>query len=121
MRKTILGKSDLEVSRIAFGTWQLGGDWGSFDEETAITAIQHARELGVNFFDTAQAYGFGKSEALLGRALRDELKRDRESLVIATKGGINPGSERARRLSPEEVLGGYVARAAWDIEQTVSP
>jgi aryl-alcohol dehydrogenase-like predicted oxidoreductase len=96
MRKTILGKSDLEVSRIAFGTWQLGGDWGSFDEETAITAIQHARELGVNFFDTAQAYGFGKSEALLGRALRDELKRDRESLVIATKGGINPGSERAR-------------------------
>src|ERR1700716_542571 len=96
MKHIRLGRSDLQVSRIAFGTWQLGGDWGTFDEETAITAIQHARELGVNFFDTAQAYGFGKSEALLGRALRDELKRDRESLVIATKGGINPGSERAR-------------------------
>jgi aryl-alcohol dehydrogenase-like predicted oxidoreductase len=96
MRRTTLGKSGLDVSRIAFGTWQLGGDWGSFDEETAVSAIQHARELGVNFFDTAQGYGFGKSEALLGRALRDELKRDRESLVIATKGGINPGGERPR-------------------------
>ena len=96
MRTTTLGKSGLTVSRIAFGTWQLGGDWGSFDEDGAVRAIQHARELGVNFFDTAQAYGFGKSEAMLGRALRDELKRDRDSLVIATKGGINPGSSRPR-------------------------
>jgi aryl-alcohol dehydrogenase-like predicted oxidoreductase len=96
MRTTTLGKTGLTVSRIAFGTWQLGGDWGSFDEETAVKAIQHARELGVNLFDTAQGYGFGKSEALLGRALREELKRDRDSLVIATKGGINPGSDRPR-------------------------
>ncbi|MEV5299674.1 aldo/keto reductase [Amycolatopsis methanolica] len=79
-----------------FGTWQLGGDWGSFDDDAAVQVIQHARELGVNFFDTAQAYGFGKSEAILGRSLRDELKRDRDSLVIATKGGINPGSDRPR-------------------------
>lgn len=84
------------MSRIAFGTWQLGGDWGSFDEDAALAAIRHARELGVDFFDTAQAYGFGRSEAMLGRALREELKRDRESLVIATKGGIKPRSERPR-------------------------
>lgn len=84
------------MSRIAFGTWQLGGDWGSFDEDTAIAAIHHARELGVNLFDTAQAYGFGKSEAMLGKALREELKRDRDNLVIATKGGIKPRSERPR-------------------------
>ncbi|NYH79199.1 aryl-alcohol dehydrogenase-like predicted oxidoreductase [Actinopolyspora biskrensis] len=96
MQTTVLGKTGMEVSRIAFGTWQLGGEWGSFDEEQAVTAIRHARELGVNFFDTAQAYGFGKSEEVLGRALRDELKRDRDSLVIATKGGINPGGERPR-------------------------
>ncbi|MFD6069434.1 aldo/keto reductase [Amycolatopsis lurida] len=91
-----MGRSGLEVSRIAFGTWQLGGDWGSFDEDAAIAAIHHARELGVNFFDTAQAYGFGKSEAMLGKALREGLKRDRDSLVIATKGGIKPRSERPR-------------------------
>ncbi|MER6664020.1 aldo/keto reductase [Amycolatopsis japonica] len=96
MRTTTLGRSGLEVSRIAFGTWQLGGDWGSFDEDTAIAAIHHARELGVNLFDTAQAYGFGKSEAMLGKALREELKRDRDNLVIATKGGIKPRSERPR-------------------------
>ncbi len=96
MRTTTLGRSGLEVSRIAFGTWQLGGDWGSFDEDAAIAAIHHARELGVDFFDTAQAYGFGKSEAMLGNALREELKRDRDSLVIATKGGIKPRSDRPR-------------------------
>jgi aryl-alcohol dehydrogenase-like predicted oxidoreductase len=96
MRTTRLGKTDMQVSRIAFGTWQLGGDWGSFDEEAAVNAIRHARENGVNFFDTAQAYGFGKSEEVLGKALRDELSRDRDSLVIATKGGINPGGERPR-------------------------
>ncbi len=84
------------MSRIAFGTWQLGGDWGSFDEDAAIAAIHHARELGVDFFDTAQAYGFGKSEAMLGKALREELKRDRDDLVISTKGGINPRSGRPR-------------------------
>lgn len=96
MKTTILGKTNLEVSRIAFGTWQLSGEWGSFDESAAIDAIRHARELGVNFFDTAQAYGFGRSEEVLGAALRDELRRDRDNLVIATKGGINPGGERPR-------------------------
>ncbi|HEX4252186.1 MAG TPA: aldo/keto reductase [Pseudonocardia sp.] len=96
MRNIVLGKSGLDVSRVAFGTWQLGGDWGSFDEDAAIAAIRHARELGVNLFDTAQAYGFGRSEEVLGKALRSELDRDGDSLVIATKGGINPGSARPR-------------------------
>jgi aryl-alcohol dehydrogenase-like predicted oxidoreductase len=59
MKIITLGRSGLEVSRIAFGTWQLGGEWGRFDEDTAVAAIRRARELGVNFFDTAQAYGFG--------------------------------------------------------------
>ena len=88
---TILGRSGLEVSKIAFGTWQLGGDWGAFDEDTAIAAIHHARDLGVNFFDTAQAYGRGRSEVLLGRALRTQ-----SDIVVATKGGINPRAERPR-------------------------
>lgn len=85
--------TDLEVSRIAFGTWQLGGDWGSFDEAEAIKAIRYARSLGVNFFDTAQAYGYGASERLLGRALRDELDRRRDQVVIATKGGLRMAGE----------------------------
>lgn len=88
MKTTTLGRSGLEVSRVAFGTWQLGGEWGRFDEDAAVTAIRRAHELGVTFFDTAQAYGFGASERLLGKALRPELARDRDELVIATKGGL---------------------------------
>jgi aryl-alcohol dehydrogenase-like predicted oxidoreductase len=83
-----LGMTKLEVTPIAFGTWQLGGEWGSFDEGEAIAAIRRARELGINFFDTAQAYGFGASERLLGKALHDELATHRDEVVIATKGGL---------------------------------
>jgi aryl-alcohol dehydrogenase-like predicted oxidoreductase len=83
-----LGISGLEVTPLAFGTWQLGGEWGDFDQGEAITAIRRARELGINFFDTAQAYGFGASERLLGRALGAELRQHRDQLVIATKGGL---------------------------------
>src|ERR1700737_5538985 len=82
-----LGRSGLDVSRIAFGTWQLGGDWGATDEEAAIRAIRHARVQGINFFDTAQGYGFGASERLLAKALSGYR---REDVVIATKGGLRP-------------------------------
>ncbi len=57
-------------------------------QRDAIGAIRHARELGINLFDTAQGYGFGASEQLLGQALRDELDTNREAIVIATKGGL---------------------------------
>ncbi|WP_370542084.1 aldo/keto reductase [Amycolatopsis sp. FDAARGOS 1241] len=72
-----------------------------FDEDTAIAAIRHARELGVTLFDTAQAYGGGRAEALLGQALRSELDHDRVSVVIATKGGTMPRSQRPRDLRRE--------------------
>jgi aryl-alcohol dehydrogenase-like predicted oxidoreductase len=89
----------LQVSPIAFGTWQLGGEWGDFDESEAIAAIRHARELGINLFDTAQAYGFGASERLLGRALGDELNHHRDDVVIATKGGLRMTQEGVVRDS----------------------
>jgi aryl-alcohol dehydrogenase-like predicted oxidoreductase len=87
MKQIRLGRSNLQVSRIAFGTWQLGGDWGATDEEAAVTAIRHAADRGINFFDTAQGYGFGVSEQLLARALKG---RPRGEVVIATKGGLRP-------------------------------
>jgi aryl-alcohol dehydrogenase-like predicted oxidoreductase len=104
MDSTRLGMTDLRVSPIAFGTWQLGGDWGDFDEREAIAAIRHARELGINLFDTAQAYGFGASERLLGHALRDELKRRRDDVVIATKGGLRMTQDGLVRDSSAEWL-----------------
>src|ERR1700681_448240 len=93
--RTRLGRSGMNVSRIAFGTWQLGGDWGATDEQVAIGAIRHAYDLGINFFDTAQGYGFGASEQLLAKAI-DGLPRD--SVVIATKGGLRSlGGARVER------------------------
>jgi aryl-alcohol dehydrogenase-like predicted oxidoreductase len=109
MKYTTLGRSGLEVSRIAFGTWQVSGEWGSYDADQAQEAIRHAHELGVTFFDTAQAYGFGQSEEVLANALRSELDRNRDGIVIATKGGINPGTDRPRDSSREYLRSGVEA------------
>jgi aryl-alcohol dehydrogenase-like predicted oxidoreductase len=87
VRYTTLGKSGLEVSRIAFGTWQLDGEWGPTDATAAMDAIRRAADRGVTLFDTAQAYGFGRSEQLLAAALR-HLHVPRERLILATKGGL---------------------------------
>ena len=67
MKYTTLGRTGLQVSRIAFGTWQLGGDWGPTDEAAATAAIRRAADQGVTLFDTAQAYGFGATERLLAQ------------------------------------------------------
>ncbi len=86
MRSVRLGKTDLEVSTLALGTWAYGGDWGSFDEEEAKATIRRALELEVTLFDTAQGYGFGVAERLLANALWKVV--DRGEVVCATKGGL---------------------------------
>jgi aryl-alcohol dehydrogenase-like predicted oxidoreductase len=100
-----LGRSDLQVSRIAFGTWELGGDWGTTNEASAVTAIRHAADQGINFFDTAQGYGFGASERLLAKALTG---RPRDEVIIATKGGLRPTPDGGvqRDASPEWIRRG---------------
>ncbi len=105
-----LGTTGLNVSPVAFGTWQLGGEWGSFDEDEGIAAIRDARELGVNLFDTAQGYGFGASERLLGRALRGDLDDRRDEVVVATKGGLRmTETGLVRDASPAWLRGGVEA------------
>jgi aryl-alcohol dehydrogenase-like predicted oxidoreductase len=86
MHSTRLGKTGLDVSKVALGTWAFGGDWGSFDEAEAQATIHRALESGVTLFDTAQAYGFGVAERLLGRALWEATRR--EDVIVATKGGL---------------------------------
>ncbi|MEU2425586.1 aldo/keto reductase [Streptomyces sp. NPDC007851] len=101
MKTVTLGASGLEVTPVAYGTWQFGGDWGPVGERAAIEAIGYARSTGINFFDTAHAYGFGRSERLLGAALGDELRSDRDAVVIATKGGLRmEGGRLVRDASP---------------------
>jgi aryl-alcohol dehydrogenase-like predicted oxidoreductase len=94
MNKIALGVSGLEVTPIAYGTWQFGGEWGSFDEDAAVAAIRQAHDLGISFFDTAQAYGFGISERILGRALAERLASEREQIAIASKGGLRIDDEK---------------------------
>lgn len=88
MRTTRLGTTDLEVSRVCFGTWAFGGNWGPVDRDAAVAAVGRARDLGINFFDTAQAYGFGRAEEILAEGLGRELHDRRDEIVLATKGGI---------------------------------
>ena len=108
MRETNLGKSGLQVSRIAFGTWQLGGDWGATEDDRAMAAIRRAADRGVTLFDTAQGYGFGASERFLAKALSSY---PREEVVIATKGGLRPTDSGGvtRDASPEWIRAGVDA------------
>jgi aryl-alcohol dehydrogenase-like predicted oxidoreductase len=83
-----LGRTGWHVSAVSFGAWAIGGAWGSVDDKESLAALDRAVDLGVNFIDTADVYGDGRSERLVG-----ELRRRRsEKIYVATKAG--------RRLSP---------------------
>ncbi len=85
MELTSIDGLPFAASRIALGTWAIGGwKWGGTNEADAIATMHHALDLGINILDTAPAYGFGHSEELVGKAL--EGRRDR--VLIATKAGM---------------------------------
>ena len=94
MKYRELGRTGWEVSALSFGCWAIGGSWGPIDDDESLAALHRAAELGVNFFDTADRYGDGRSERLLARFRRDH----GEEIYIATKIG--------RRLDPH-VAEGY--------------
>jgi aryl-alcohol dehydrogenase-like predicted oxidoreductase len=98
-----LGQSDLEVSRIGFGCWAIGGHgYGWVDDQESIGAIHKACDLGINFFDTADVYGFGRSEEVLAKALG----RRRHDVVIATKFGVcwDANGKTYKNTRPETVI-----------------
>jgi aryl-alcohol dehydrogenase-like predicted oxidoreductase len=110
MQYTRLGQTEMRVSRICFGTWQAGGEWGEIDTQQAKAAVRRALELGINFFDTAQGYGWGRSERLLGEALAPELASRRDEVVLATKGGLRiKDGELRRDCSPQWLRQGIEA------------
>ena len=100
--KRTLGRSGVEVSALGLGCWAIGGltwrgetpvGWGKVDDSESIQAIQRGLDLGINFFDTANAYGAGHSERVLGQALAN----NRHEVVIATKFG-NQIDEDTRQI-----------------------
>ena len=105
MRSRRLGKTDHEVSEIGFGAWAIGGSWGETDDATSLAAMHAAVDAGVTFFDTADVYGDGRSERLIGQLLRE---RD-EPLVVATKFGRRESLDTA--LYTYEKLRGWLDRS----------
>lgn len=91
MRYRTLGKTGLEVSEVSLGLWAVGGDaWGPVEDEESLAAMRSAHELGVNFFDTADVYGRGRSEELLATFLASV---PRDQVYVATKVGLWRGRE----------------------------
>jgi aryl-alcohol dehydrogenase-like predicted oxidoreductase len=82
MRTLTLGLTGRQVSEIGFGAWQIGADWGAVDEADAMATLHAAVDAGVTFFDTADVYGDGRSERLVGR-----LRQERPEITVATKMG----------------------------------
>ena len=86
MKYMKIGKSDIEVSKIALGTWAIGGGswWGDNDDMESIKTIHAALDLGINFVDTAPVYGMGHSEEVVGKAIADR----RNKVILSTKCGL---------------------------------
>jgi aryl-alcohol dehydrogenase-like predicted oxidoreductase len=95
MEHRTLGRTDMPVSAVSFGAWAIGGAWGTVDDEASMRALHAAIDAGVNFIDTADVYGDGRSERLVARLRRE---RTGERIFVATKAG--------RRL-PKQTADGY--------------
>lgn len=86
MKYRRFGRTNIEVSEIGFGAWGIGGDaWGQADDTKSVAALERAIELGLNFIDTALAYGEGRSERIVGRVVRESGRAQGRDLFVATK------------------------------------
>ena len=98
MQTRRLGNTDLNLTPVGLGTWAIGGDdwgmgWGPQDEADSIAAILEALEAGINWIDTAHAYGFGLSEEVVGKAVQEW----GQPVMVATKCGVLPNEDRTPR------------------------
>jgi aryl-alcohol dehydrogenase-like predicted oxidoreductase len=107
LKTTQLGSTRLEITRVGFGAWAIGGGdwefgWGPQEDEQSIAAIHHALELGINWIDTAAAYGFGHSEEVVGCALRGLSQRP----YVFTKASLleGPGRRVVHNLKRDSIL-----------------
>lgn len=107
MRKRPLGKTGLVVSELSIGTWGLSGEaYGKVDDADAERVVRRAIDMGVNLIDTADAYGGGRMEKLVGRVLADH-----PDLVVVTKGGVDRTTDPARKCFAADYLVNSVERS----------
>lgn len=119
MRYRTFGRLGWKVSEIGFGAWAIGGSWGQQSDEDSLAALRTALDLGCNFIDTAQVYGDGRSERLIGQILRE---RKGEKVYVATKIPPAPGEwppspyDRVEERYPEKYLRERVERSLKDLQ-----
>ena len=122
MKYRTFGRTGWKVSEIGFGAWAIGGSWGPQDDNDSVAALNRALDLGVNFIDTAQGYGDGKSERVIAQALKSR-NRANEKVYVATK--IPPSSpgdwppspyDRAEERYPEKYLRERLERSLRDLQ-----
>lgn len=102
MQTRPFGNTNIDVSEVGIGTWQLGGaEWGNVSEEDALATLRAATDEGVTFIDTADIYGLGRSETLIGRFLKQTTDSDR--FFIASKLGRNPRPGWPDNFTPESI------------------
>jgi len=107
MRYRPLGRTGWNVAEISFGAWAIGGTWGAVDDRESLRALHRAIDCGVNFIDTADVYGMGRSERLIA-----QLKRERkEEILVTTKAG--------RRLDPHTAEGYNAGNLAGFVEDSL--
>jgi aryl-alcohol dehydrogenase-like predicted oxidoreductase len=113
IEKRILGKSGIEVTKIGVGLWAIGGDeWGEVDDRESLDMIDAALDLGINFFDTADVYGMGHSEKLLGRAMKGR----RDQFIVATKIGW-VGFDEEKQVSQYDTVDKLIAGVESNLER----
>lgn len=104
-----LGSTDLQITRVGLGAWAIGGGgwefgWGPQDDEHSLAAIRRALEQGVNWIDTAAAYGFGRSEKVVGRALADVSRGERPYVFTKCSLLEGPGRRVVHSLKRDSIL-----------------
>ena len=107
-----LGRTDMEVSAVSFGAWAIGGTWGPVDDEQSIAALHAAVDGGVNFVDTADVYGDGRSERLVARLRRE---RRAERIYVATKAGRRLPAQTPEGYSRQNLFA-WVERSLRNLE-----
>src|SRR5687768_3865158 len=122
MRYRAFGRTGWRVSEIGFGAWAIGGSWGPQDDNDSVAALNRALDLGVNFIDTAQGYGDGKSERVIAQVLKSRQSRAGAQVYVATKipptpAGAWPPSpyDRAEERYPEYYLRERLERSLRDL------
>jgi aryl-alcohol dehydrogenase-like predicted oxidoreductase len=101
MKYRDLGSTGMKISEVSFGAWAIGAGWGTVDDKESLAALHKAVDLGINFIDTADVYGMGRSEKLIA-----QLRKERsEQIYVATKAGRKLDPHVAEKYTPKNIRG----------------